>query len=1007
MGQAPPPPQPIVESKCSICGKKADVFKCGGCSHDFCFNHLTEHRQTLIKQCDQIENHRDQFHRKLFEQQKVPGEPPFIQEVNIWEKESIQKIKQTAEECRQILCEENEQHFMEMEFQLFQLTEELQKIRLENEFNEITIDRIKTQLEKLEREFGQLPNVKIQKDVTSFIEKLSVAVSSETRREKKSNENKLREGLDPSVHTSKSNDSAILAHDTYLNADQTSEEFLGRYYKHYAASSSDVENCNIHFLSSDNNDNSSISINFHKSTNRHGDDDDATKTKEICKISLNGVRSPPNKDNDSDESIASSTFLKSPIHPGINSDYKMLRGRQFSRSRLISSPAHHSRSNASGSDGLNSDDRRLNPQSDKTLGGFNSSAIGCNTCAMSSSNDSKPIAFNKLPSQKDQRESIDYHKEASVSGFQDNNSTSITFHNSTICGGPRRRGCRGPRRNQSRSSARGNHDHTSGRSSCNITCFCCNQPGHQARNCPQQRKPCDSGSNSFNNSGGRRNNNNQVSDDIFDQPSGHPTERFIPSPAPTTEDGIFGEAVTRGENFGDYDVVHVQCTSPGKVKPIELYEEANLGTQILSNIRRAHFEEPTAIQRYTIPCIRQHDDIMAYAQTGSGKTAAFLLPIISNLLSYNADELAENQNPPAPLCLIVSPTRELALQTEREARKFAFETPVIPCSTVGDHTVSDPLRQGCHILSATTDCLKDMVEKDRISLKKVKYFVLDEVDRMLDTGFEPDIRKLEDLGLPPKDDRCTSMFSATFPSEVQKLATHFLRDDFVFLTVGTIGDANEDRTQCIEEVPQGQKKDRLFQLLEQNLKSERCLILVETKRSVDYIGSLLSQKKFRTTTMHGDRTQQQRYQVVQDFISGNCPILVATSVTARGLDFSLIDYVINYDLPDSNDLNMHRIGLTGAISPAGHLGRSISFFDPNRDSDRKIAPELVSKLVEAGQVVPNFLKKFADGGNVGFSNDGQGSRNTDVRDGHSHFVNRNKAAGPSGGTAPTGAANKH
>ncbi|CAF3633797.1 unnamed protein product [Rotaria socialis] len=532
-----------------------------------------------------------------------------------------------------------------------------------------------------------------------------------------------------------------------------------------------------------------------------------------------------------------------------------------------------------------------------------------------------------------------------------------------------------------------------------------NEPGHQARDCPQERKPRDSGSNSFDNSGGRRNNN--PASDVFDQPGGHPTERFIPPPAPTTENGIFGEAVTRGENFGKYHTAHVQCTPPGKVQPIELYEEANLGTQILSNIRRAQFEEPTAIQRYTIPCIRQQDDIMACAQTGSGKTAAFLLPIISNLLSYNADELAENQNPPAPLCLIVSPTRELALQTEREARKFAFETSVIPCSAVGGHdmfTVSDRLRQGCHILSATTGRLKDMVEKGRISLKKVKYFVLDEADRMLDTGFEPDIRKLEDLGLPPKEDRCTSMFSATFPTEVQQLAKHFLRNDYVFLAVGTLGGANEDITQCIEEVPQGQKKDRLFQLLEQNLKSERCLIFVETKRSADYIGSLLSQKNFRSTTMHGDRTQQQRHQAVQDFTTGNCPILVATSVAARGLDFPLIGYVVNYDLPDSSDFYIHRIGRTGR---AGHLGKSISFFDSGRDSDRKIAPDLLARLIEAGQEAPEFLKTLVNSGNVGFYNEGQGSRNTDVRDGHSHFPNRSKAAGPSGGTASAGAANEN
>ncbi|CAF3408095.1 unnamed protein product, partial [Rotaria sp. Silwood2] len=180
---------------------------------------------------------------------------------------------------------------------------------------------------------------------------------------------------------------------------------------------------------------------------------------------------------------------------------------------------------------------------------------------------------------------------------------------------------------------------------------------------------------------------------------GQLSERYVPPLPPTIEDGILGEAVTKDANFGKYHQTHVQY----KVKPIKLYEEANLGTQVLSNIRRAHFEEPTAIQLYTIPCIRQQDDIMACAQTGSGKTAAFLLPIISNLLEYHADKLSEKLHPPSPLCLIVSPTRELALQTEREARKFAYQTAVIPCSAVGGHdmyAVSDRLREGCHILSA-------------------------------------------------------------------------------------------------------------------------------------------------------------------------------------------------------------------------------------------------------------------------------------------------------------------
>ncbi|CAF1058937.1 unnamed protein product [Adineta steineri] len=530
----------------------------------------------------------------------------------------------------------------------------------------------------------------------------------------------------------------------------------------------------------------------------------------------------------------------------------------------------------------------------------------------------------------------------------------------------------------------------------NGNCFNCNQPGHQSRDCPEPKKPRE-----FGGGGGRRNDN--VSDDIFDQPAGRdgaPTvERYVPPPPPTSEADIFGEAATKGENFGKYHRTQARCTPEGRVKAIELYEEANLGTQVLSNIRRAHFEEPTPIQRYALPCIRQQDDLMACAQTGSGKTAAFLLPIISNLLEYHADELAERFHPPAPFCLIVSPTRELALQTEREARKFAFQTPVIPCSAVGGHdmfTVTDRLREGCHILSATTGRLKDMVEKGRISLKKVKYFVLDEADRMLDTGFEPDIRKLEDLGLAQKGERVTSMFSATFPDEVQRLAKHFLRDNYVFLAVGILGGANEDISQTIELVPQSNKKDRLFQLLEENLKSERCLIFVETKRSADYIGALLSQRQFMSTTMHGDRTQRQRFEAVQQFTNGKCPILVATSVAARGLDFPLIGYVVNYDLPDTSDFYIHRIGRTGR---AGHLGKSISFFDPDRESDRTIAPELVQKLSEAGQDVPEFLKQHMP--NTSGLKSGFVGRNADMRSGG---FNHSQTVSTSGGTASAGAA---
>ncbi|CAF1568035.1 unnamed protein product [Adineta ricciae] len=542
------------------------------------------------------------------------------------------------------------------------------------------------------------------------------------------------------------------------------------------------------------------------------------------------------------------------------------------------------------------------------------------------------------------------------------------------------------------------------------SCFNCKKPGHKSRDCPEERKFRDNGSSGFRSSNGGDRKSDRESDDVFDIPGGrtsaHPTERYIPPAPPTSEDDIFGEATERGANFAKYHEAHVQCTPENIIKPVELYEEADLDTQVLSNIRRANFTEPTAIQRYTIPCIKGQHDLMACAQTGSGKTAAFLIPIISNLLQFHSHEVSQKSTPPSPLCLVLSPTRELALQTEREARKFAFQTPITACSAVGGHdtmAVAARLQEGCHILSATTGRLKDMVEKGRISLKKVKYFVLDEADRMLDTGFEPDIRRLQELGIPPKGERHTSMFSATFPEQVQRLAKAFLREDYIFLVVGTMGGANEDITQSVEEVPQANKKERLFQLLEKNLQSERCLIFVETKRSADYIGSLLSQKKLMSTTMHGDRTQRQRHEAVEQFTNGRCPILVATSVAARGLDFPLIGYVINYDLPDTSDFYIHRIGRTGR---AGHLGKSISFFDPDRQSDRQIAPDLVLRLSEAGQEVPEFLQKYAhnNDSNSGFSRSAFGGRNSDMRSGRAAFRGKNQPSGFSGGTASAGAA---
>ncbi|CAF3911011.1 unnamed protein product [Rotaria sp. Silwood1] len=207
---------------------------------------------------------------------------------------------------------------------------------------------------------------------------------------------------------------------------------------------------------------------------------------------------------------------------------------------------------------------------------------------------------------------------------------------------------------------------------------------------------------------------------------------------------------------------------------------------------------------------------------------------------------------------------------------------------------------------------------------------------MFNQDFERDIRKLEELGLPQKDKRFTSIFSDTFSQELQNLAAQYLCERYIFLSVNT----NEDITHTIEEVRQADKKDRLLQLLAQNLNLKRCLIFVETIETADYIETELTHKNLMSVVIHDD----QHSEALQGFTNGKYQILIATSIAACNLDFSSVDCVIHYDLPDSIDF---------------YIDQSISFFDPDRISDRKIAAGLLSKLTEMGQEAPEFLKQYA------------------------------------------------
>lgn len=272
-----------------------------------------------------------------------------------------------------------------------------------------------------------------------------------------------------------------------------------------------------------------------------------------------------------------------------------------------------------------------------------------------------------------------------------------------------------------------------------------------------------------------------------------------------------------------------------------------------------------------------------------------------------------------------------------------------------------------------------------VGLSKILYLVLDEADRMLDMGFEPDMRKLVNSpGMPPKEERQTLMFSATYPEDIQRLAADFLKVDYLFLAVGVVGGACSDVEQHIIQVTQYSKREQLLDLLKAT-GTERTMVFVETKRSADFIATFLCQEKVPTTSIHGDREQREREKALSDFRTGRCPVLVATSVAARGLDIEHVQHVVNFDLPKSIDEYVHRIGRTGRC---GNTGKAVSFFDPAPDTP--LARSLVKVLSGAQQEVPSWLEEiaFSAHGTTGFNPHGNVFASCDSRRGGSFMKNQ-------------------
>ncbi|MBE3045078.1 DEAD/DEAH box helicase [Candidatus Bathyarchaeota archaeon] len=364
-------------------------------------------------------------------------------------------------------------------------------------------------------------------------------------------------------------------------------------------------------------------------------------------------------------------------------------------------------------------------------------------------------------------------------------------------------------------------------------------------------------------------------------------------------------------------------------------------------------------------------DLMACAQTGSGKTGGFLFPILSQAFLHGPSATpptAGHQRKAFPTSLILAPTRELVSQIFEESRKFAYRSWVRPCVVYGGADIGSQLRQierGCDLLVATPGRLVDLIERGRISLACIKYLVLDEADRMLDMGFEPQIRRIvEGEDMPGVQDRQTLMFSATFPRDIQMLARDFLKE-YIFLSVGRVGSTSENITQKVEYVEDGDKRSVLLDILHTH-GGGLTLIFVETKRMADSLSDFLINQSFPATSIHGDRTQRERERALEYFRNGRCPILVATAVAARGLDIPNVTHVVNYDLPTDIDDYVHRIGRTGR---AGNTGISTAFF--NR-GNRGIVRALLDLLKEANQEVPGFLENIARESSFGGGGGGRG-----------------------------------
>jgi ATP-dependent RNA helicase DDX3X len=408
-------------------------------------------------------------------------------------------------------------------------------------------------------------------------------------------------------------------------------------------------------------------------------------------------------------------------------------------------------------------------------------------------------------------------------------------------------------------------------------------------------------------------------------------------------------------------VVHSQFD---QLAPIEEFPGCGVRNDILVAVANIGFRTPTNVQKYAIPYILAGHDLIVTSQTGSGKTAAYMLPVLSIL--------AGRSRPRDPSVVVLVPTRELALQIQTETNKFTERSDLKTVCVFGGAPMNDQLRQlryARDILIATPGRLIDILHHGQLRLSAVQYLILDEADRMLDMGFEPQIDEvINRFDMPHPEDRQTLLFSATFPAEVQDLAQRFMRSDVTRIEVG-VQDAPSLIEQRFFHCSESSKFASLLEIITEV--EGQTLVFAERKVTVDHIEDYLFDSGCAVVAIHGDRDMAERLAALRGFTNGRAKIMVATDVAARGIDIPNVAHVINVDLPSDLDSYIHRIGRTGR---AGKRGIATSLWN---ESNAGFLSQLCQHFRRNRQAIPEGLDEFereSRGGRGGYARGRYGGR---------------------------------